>query len=51
MPKEKQITCLADLMEYEISEFDDMWKDGLFDEINNDDNDVDNWINLTEDDK
>lgn len=24
MPKEKQITCLADLMEYEISEFDDM---------------------------
>lgn len=29
--KKKQVTCLADLMEYEVDEFSDMLDEGLFD--------------------
>lgn len=39
--KKKQVTCLADLMEYEIDEFSDMLDDGLFDNFDDDDEDSD----------
>ena len=34
--KKKQVTCLADLMEYEIDEFSDMLDEGLFDNFDDD---------------
>lgn len=39
--KKKQVTCLADLMEYEIDEFSDMLDEGLFDNFDDDDGDSD----------
>ena len=39
--KKKQVTCLADLMEYEVDEFSDMLDEGLFDNFDNDDGDSD----------
>ena len=39
--KKKQVTCLADLMEYEVDEFSDMLDEGLFDNFDDDDGDSD----------
>lgn len=39
--KKKQITCLADLMEYEINELNDMLDEGFFDNFDDDDEDSD----------
>ena len=39
--KKKQVTCLADLMEYEVDEFSDMLDEGLFDNFNDEDGDSD----------
>ena len=39
--KKKQVTCLADLMEYVVDEFSDMLDEGLFDNFNDEDGDSD----------
>jgi hypothetical protein len=39
--KKKQVTCLADLMEYEVDEFSDMLDEGLFDNFDDEDGDSD----------
>ena len=39
--KKKQVTCLADLMEYEVDEFSDMLDEGLFDNFDDEDGNSD----------